>query len=159
MDKLLELLNQNAHLTNEQLAVMLDTTEADITNRIQKYEQSGVIRGYKAVIDWEKVNADLVVALIEVKVTPKASLGFDEIGQRLMQFHEVDTVYLMSGGFDFTVLVTGKTFKDIALFVARRLAPIDGVISTATHFVLSKYKEGGILLCDSSSDERSSAWI
>lgn len=154
MDKLLQLLEQNAHFTNEQLALMLGTDEHDIEARIAKLEGEGVIKGYTALINYEKAGVERVVALIELKVTPKRDLGFDEVAKRVMNYSEVDSVYLMSGGYDLAVTVTGKTFKDIALFVSQRLAVLDSVISTATHFVLTNYKEKGVIMFDEPADER-----
>ncbi|MBC5787758.1 MULTISPECIES: Lrp/AsnC family transcriptional regulator [Clostridiaceae] len=154
MDKLLTLLSQNARFTNAQLAVMLGTTEKEVEQKIEDYTKRGIIRGYKVLLDYEKLDMDLVMAFIEVKVTPKSTHGFDEIAKSIMKFHEVDSVYLISGGYDLSVIVTGKTFRDIAIFVSSRLAPLDSVISTRTNFVLTRYKEGGIVTCDTDVDER-----
>lgn len=154
MDRLLELLNTDARMDTEALAVMLDTTREDVERRIAKYEEEGVIRGYKPLLDYEKIDTQYVEALIELKVTPKKDFGFEEIAQKISRYHEVDSVYLMSGGYDLHVRVVGKTFKDIAMFVAQRLAILDGVVSTATHFVLSHYKDQGVLMTDMPNDER-----
>ncbi|HPU58822.1 MAG TPA: Lrp/AsnC family transcriptional regulator, partial [Candidatus Avimonas sp.] len=113
-----------------------------------------VIRGYKAVVDWEKTDRPYVTALIELRVTPKRDFGFDSIAETIMRFNEVESVYLMSGGYDLAVIVSGRTFKDIAMFVAKRLSTLDSVISTATHFVLQRYKESGIILRGEEKDER-----
>ena len=118
MDKLLTLLQENARLSCEQLAVMLGTTEDEVKNQISAYEKAGVIRGYQALINWEKADANRASALIELRVTPKRDRGFDEIADRIMQFEEVESVYLMSGGFDLAVRVNGKSMQEIALFVA-----------------------------------------
>lgn len=154
MDKLLRILDTNARLSNEQLAVMLGAKAEDIAAAIAQYEADGVIRGYKALIDWDRACTDHVTALIELRVTPKRDLGFEEIAKKIMLFDEVESVYLMSGGYDLAVLISGKNFKDIALFVAHRLAPMDSVLSTATHFVLRRYKDSGIMFCDTDHDER-----
>lgn len=155
MDKLLTLLNENARLTPAQLAAMLGKTEEEVRDEIAAYEKAGIIRGYKALINWEKADANKAFALIELRVTPKRDRGFDEIAQRIMQFEEVDSVYLMSGGFDLAVTVHGNTMQEIAMFVARRLSPLDSVLSTATHFILTRYKDGGVVLnTEDEKDER-----
>jgi DNA-binding Lrp family transcriptional regulator len=154
MDKLLSLLEENARLTNAQLAVMLDTTEAAVAAQIEKYEQEGVIKGYTAVLDREKIDKEYVVAIIELRVTPKRDFGFEEIAKRVAEYSEVESVYLMSGGYDLAVFVNGKTFKDIALFVSKRLSVLDSVVSTTTHFLLSRYKEKGFLMQEEDQDER-----
>lgn len=152
--KLINLLNENARLTNAQLAVMLNTTEEAVKKEIAVLEESGIIRGYKPLINWDKVGGDRATALIELRVQPKKETGFDTIAQRIMEFEEVESVYLMSGGFDLAVMVHGKTIQDIAMFVARRLSTLDSVLSTATHFVLSKYKESNVILADDDRDRR-----
>ncbi len=154
MDKLLRILDTNARLSNEQLAVMLGATAEDIAAAIAQYEADGVIRGYKALIDWDRAGREYVTALIELRVTPKRDLGFEEIAKKVMLFDEVESVFLMSGGYDLAVLVSGKNFKDIALFVAHRLAPMDSVLSTTTHFVLRRYKDSGCVFADAERDER-----
>lgn len=154
MDKLLMLLDQNARLSNEQLAVMLGTTPEEVKAAIEKYEKDGVIRGYKAIVDWDKIDREYVTAYIEVKVTPKRDQGFDEIAEKIMEFPEVESVTLMSGGYDLSAVVSGKSFKDIALFVAKKLSVMDSVLSTATHFALRRYKDGGISFVDKEVDER-----
>ena len=148
MDRLLNLLEENARYTNEQLAVMLGRTEEDVAAAIEAYEKSGVIRGYKALVDWDKTGEDKIFARIEIKVTPKKDFGFEEIARTIMEFEEVQSVYLMSGGYDLALTVSGRNFKEVALFVAHRLSPLDSVNSTATHFVLKKYKERGAILVE-----------
>lgn len=154
MDKLLSLIEENARLTDDQLAAMLNRSLEDVQKEIREYEKSGVIKGYKALIDWEKADKDIITAFIEVKVTPQRDSGFEQVAERIMQFEEVDSVYLMSGGFDLAVTVTGKSFKEVALFVAERLSPLDNVLSTATHFLLRKYKDKGVLFGAEKPDER-----
>ena len=154
MDRLLSLLQANARLTNQQLAVMLGREERDVEAAIAAYEKAGVIRGYQAVIDWDKTDSPTVFARIEIKVTPKKDFGFEEIARTIMDLEQVQSVSLMSGGYDLAVTVSGKTFRDIALFVAHRLSPIESVNSTATHFILKKYKERGIVLEEEVPDER-----
>ena len=154
VEKLLKLIEDNAKITNEQLAVMLQTDVNEIAAEIARLEKNGIIKGYKALIDWEQTDRNLVSARIEIKVLPKGSMGFEEIAHTISQFPEVETCYLMSGGYDLALTISGKTFKDIALFVAHRLAPLEPVQSTATHFVLRKYKERGIIASGDNRDER-----
>ena len=158
MEQLLELLQDDAKLTTAQLAVMLGEKEEDVAAAIKRYEKDGVIKGYQALVNWERTDAHRATALIELRVTPKKDTGFDEIAGRVMNFPEVESVYLMSGGYDLSVTVTGKTMSDIAMFVAKRLATIDGVLSTATHFLLTKYKDGGVVFASDYEeiDERGS---
>ena len=157
MDQLIQILANNARLSAEQLAAMTGSTPAQVAARIDALQAEGVIRGYKAVVDWEKTDRDFCTARIELKVTPKSGMGFDEIAVTIAQFDEVESVELMSGGYDLGLTVTGKTFKDVAMFVAQRLAPLDSVESTATHFVLKTYKQGGIMTCGQEQDEREGA--
>lgn len=145
MEQILELLQDEAKLTNKQLATMLNETEEDVAKAIAQYEREGVIKGYHALINWERTESQKAAALIELRVTPQKDTGFDEIAGRIMNFPEVESVYLMSGGYDLAVTVAGRTMQDIAMFVAKRLATIDGVLSTATHFMLTKYKDGGVI--------------
>ena len=154
MDKLIQILANNARLTSEQLAAMTGDTAAEVDAKIAALQAEGVIRGYKAIVDWEKTDRDFCTARIEIKVTPKSGMGFDEIAGTIAQFDEVESVELMSGGYDLGLTVTGKTFRDVAMFVAQRLAPLDSVESTATHFVLNTYKQGGIMTSGGEKDER-----
>ena len=154
MDRLLSVLQNNARLTNKQLAVMLGREEEDVAKAIAAYEKSGVIRGYQAVIDWDKTDSPTVFARIEIKVTPKKDFGFEEIARTIMELEEVQSVSLMSGGYDLALTVSGKTFRVIAMIVAHRLSPIDSVNSTATHFILKKYKERGVVFEEEVKDER-----
>ena len=145
MEKLLRLLENDATLTPAELALMLQKEEGDIKDMIRKLEKDGVILGYKAVVDWDKTEKETVTALIEVKVMPQRDDGFDRIAEKLLAYPEIKALYLMSGGFDFTVLIEGKTMREVAYFVARKLAPVEFVTSTATHFVLKKYKDKGVI--------------
>ena len=156
MDKMLKLLSDNARLTTEQMAVMLNMTEAEVNAAIAKLEKDGVVRGYKPLIDWDKTGEELVTAIIELNVAPSKDEGFDGIANTIMSFDEVEGLSLMSGGHDLMVTVNGRTFKDVAMFVAKRLSPLPGVLGTATHFVLKKYKERGVLFTDEEQDERGS---
>ena len=152
--KLLNLLEKNARYTLDELAVMTGLTVQEVKSQIDEMENDNIIRGYKAVIDWEKIDTATVSALIELKVTPKACFGFEEIAQRVMKYKEVETVYLMSGGYDLCVIVKGQTFQQVAMFVAKELSTIDSVISTATHFVLRRYKELDVELFSDNGDDR-----
>ncbi len=154
MKQLLALIEKNAKLTNAQLAAMLGSTEAEVAAELARLEREGVIRGYMSLIDWERVDKDLCSARIEIKVTPQSGMGFDEIAQRLSQFEEVETVYLMSGGYDLALTVSGRSFREVALFVSHRLAPLPSVVSTATHFVLRRYKQHGLVIGEDKTDMR-----
>lgn len=154
MDKILKLLEDDATLTSEQIAVMLSKEVGDIKKAIEKYEENGVILGYKTIVDWDKTDREYVSALIEVKVTPQRDRGFDRIAEKIYNYPEVQSLYLMSGGFDFMLLIEGKTMKEVAYFVAQKLAPIEFVTSTATHFVLKKYKDKGVVYGNMEIDER-----
>ena len=154
MDRLLTLLQNNARLSNRQLAVMLGREEEEVAAAIAKYEKEGIIRGYQAVINWDKTETPTAFARIEIKVTPKKDFGFEEIARTIMELEEVQSVSLMSGGYDLAVTVSGRGFRDIAMFVAHRLSPIESVNSTATHFILKKYKDRGIVFEEEVKDER-----
>lgn len=154
MDSLIKLLKGNARLSNEQLAVMLGVTPEEVAARIADYEKRGVIKGYSVILNEELADKNAVTAFIEVKVTPKADFGFDELARTIMMYDEVDSVTLMSGSFDLAVTLSGTNYKEIALFVAKRLSSIDGVISTSTHFVLKQYKEQGFFIENEAADER-----
>ena len=140
MNTILKLLEENATLTHEQLALMCNKETGDIKRMIEDYEQEGVILGYKALVNWEKTATELVEALIEVRITPQRDKGFDRIAERIYQYDEVASCYLMSGAYDLAVTVTGRSLQEVANFVSRKLSTLDGVISTATHFILKKYK-------------------
>ena len=155
MKELIRLLEDNSRLTNAQLAVMLDISEEEVAEQIRQYEADGILIGYTAVLDKERLDKDYVEAYIELKVMPKRDHGFDDIAVKVAAYDEVKDVYLMSGGYDLMVVVTGTNFKDIALFVAKRLSTLDSVVSTATHFLLKRYKEHGVLLDTMEKDERS----
>ncbi len=153
--QILTLLENDAKLTPEQIAVMLEVSADEVRAQIAELEESGVILGYKAMIDWEKTDRESVSAMIEVKLTPQKDKGFDRVAEKIYNYPEVKAVYLMSGAYDLSVLIEGKTMKEVAFFVSQKLAPIDAVISTATHFVLHKYKDTGVLYDQSADiDER-----
>ena len=152
--EILEVLEKDSRTTVMDLAVMLGQAEDDIAAAISDMEREKIICGYHTLINWDRTCQDRVTALIEVKVTPQRNEGFDAIAAKIYNFKEVSSVYLMSGAFDLTVIVEGKTMKEVALFVGQRLAVIDAVLSTATHFVLKKYKDHGFIMDVDRKDER-----
>jgi DNA-binding Lrp family transcriptional regulator len=152
--KLLKMLNKNARLSIADLAVALGVEETAVASEIKALEEEGILRGYKALIDWEKMDHSYVSAIIELKVTPKVGRGFEEIAERVSQYNEVESVYLMSGTYDLNVVVKAKTFQEVAMFVAKELSTIESVTSTATHFVLRRYKELDVPLAVTEPDER-----
>ena len=152
--QILTLLENDATLTPEQLAVMLSSDAQTIRDEIRTMEQNGTILGYKTIIDWEKTDREAVSAMIDVKLTPQKERGFDRVAEKIYHYPEVKAVYLMSGAYDLSVLIEGKTMKEVAFFVSQKLSTIDGVISTATHFVLHKYKDTGVLYDAPEIDER-----
>lgn len=154
MDSLIKLLKTNARLTTSELAVMLDMDEKAVEDSIAELENKGVIKGYTAIINSDMTDDETVTAFIELKVTPQAQSGFDEIAKTVSSYEEVEACWLMSGAYDLGITLRGNNLRDISTFVAQRLAPIDGVLSTATHFVLKRYKDNGITLCDKEIDER-----
>ncbi|MBQ2726688.1 MAG: Lrp/AsnC family transcriptional regulator [Clostridia bacterium] len=154
MTELLRLLENDARLTPEMLALMLEKEVGDIKTMIEDYEQSGVIVGYHTLIDWDKTDRESVSAMIELKITPQRDRGYDHVAQKIYNYPEVESLYLMSGGFDLAVFIRGKTMREVAFFVAEKLATIDDVVSTATHFVLRKYKDNDVIYGSVPVDER-----
>ena len=145
MKKLLELLEKDCSLTDQQLALMLNKTEDEIKAQKKELEDNKTILSYGALIDWDKTEREYVTALIEVKVTPRHGQGFDNVAEKIYNYPEVKSVYLMSGGFDLTVIIEGRTLKEVSLFVSQKLSTLEDVTSTATHFVLKKYKDKGVI--------------
>ncbi|MBQ7300912.1 MAG: Lrp/AsnC family transcriptional regulator [Clostridia bacterium] len=154
MKSMLELLENDSTLTAEQLAIMIGGDVEEIKSLIRSYEKDGVIVGYKTLIDWDKTDREFVTALIELKVEPQMDRGFDSIAERICNFPEVESVFLMSGGFDIAVMIEGKTLKEVAFFVAEKLSTMEGVTGTATHFVLRKYKDKNTIYRREPVDER-----
>ena len=154
--KLLKQLAKNARASASDLADMLGMTEDEVIREIFELENEGYLRGYKAVVDWDRLDNAYVSAIIELKVTPKAGLGFEDVAAKVMKYPEVESVYLMSGVYDLNVVVKGKTLHDVANFVAKELSTIDSVTSTATHFVMRRYKEMDVELLGTGKDERGS---
>ena len=153
-EKILTFIEKNSRVDLKDLAVMLGVDEVTVANEIADMEKEGIICGYHTLIDWDKTGEEKLTALIEVKVTPQRGLGFDKVAERIYNYAEVDSVYLISGGFDFMVMIEGKTMRDVAQFVSDKLSPLDTVLSTATHFVLKKYKDHGSIMVHKSKDVR-----
>ena len=153
-EELLSVLEKNSRIDLKELAVLLGAEEIDVANEIKKLEEEGIICGYHTLINWEKTSIDKVSALIEVKVTPQRGQGFDKIAERIYNYPEVRAVYLISGGYDLLVTLEEKTLREIANFVSDKLSTLDSVLSTATHFVLKKYKDHGTVFVNIHEDER-----
>lgn len=153
-EKILEILEQNSRIDLHEVAIMLNISEVDLANEIEQMEKENIICGYLTLINWDNTSTEKVTALIEVKVSPQKGTGFDTIAEFFYNFSEVNAVYLMSGTFDFALLIEGKTMKEISKFVFEQVATFDSVVSTATHFVLKKYKEHGTLLVGKKKDKR-----
>ncbi len=153
-ERILAVLEKNSRIDLHDLAVLLGESEVDVANAIAEMERDHVICGYHTMINWENTSEEKVQALIEVKVTPQRGLGFDKIARRIYSFPEVDSCYLMSGGFDLMVIIEGKTMRDVALFVASKLSTQDQVLSTSTHFVLKKYKQDGTVFSSEDEEDR-----
>src|SRR5687767_236643 len=154
MDRLLKLLQENASLRPAQLAGMLNLPEQEVETRIRNYEKDHVILAYRAILDEEKLGMELVRAVIEVKITPERGGGFDRLAERIAKYHEVESCFLMSGAYDLLVVVEGTNLREVATFVSEKLATIQGVVSTATHFILKPYKQDGMLMTTEKNDER-----
>lgn len=147
-EEILRLIENNSRIDLREAAILVGAQEAEVANAIAEMEKEKVICGYYTLIDWDKTSEDRVTALIEVRVTPQRGSGFDDIADRIMKYDEVKAVYLMSGGFDFTVIIEEKTMKEIAQFVTSKLSTLDSILNTATHFVLKKYKDYGTILSE-----------
>ncbi len=159
MEEILEILEKNSKYSEEQIAVMTGKSVEEVAAAIKKYEADNTIVGYTTLVNWDNTDKESVTALIEVKVTPQRGEGFDKVAERIYRFPEVKACYLMSGGFDLTVIIEGKTMKEVALFVAEKLAPLESVLSTATHFVLKKYKDKGTIFEEKPRDDREAIFI
>ena len=154
MTDLLKILENDARLSPETIALMLDKEVGDIKKMIDEYEREGVILGYRTEIDWDKTDREYVSAMIELKITPQRDRGYDHVAQKIYNYPEVESLFLMSGSFDLAVFIKGKTMREVAFFVAEKLATIEDVISTSTHFVLRKYKDNNIVYGSGPVDER-----
>lgn len=153
-EELLSLIEKNSKMSLKELAVLLGADELEIANEMEALEKEGVICGYHTLIDWDKTKCEKVTALIEVRVTPQRGQGFDKIAERIYKYPEVRSVYLISGGFDLLVTLEGKSLKEISAFVSDKLSTLNSVLSTATHFILKKYKDHGTILDKKHEDER-----
>jgi DNA-binding Lrp family transcriptional regulator len=154
MEPLLKLLRENAALAPSQLSKMLNIPEADVSSRIEAFERDRIILGYRTILNEEKLGLDTVRAVIEVKITPERGGGFDRLAERIAKYAEVHSCYLMSGSYDLLVIVEGKTLREVATFVSEKLATVQGVLSTATHFMLKPYKDQGVLIAHEQNEER-----
>lgn len=153
-EELLSIIEKNSRIGLKDLAVMLNLSEETVLNELETLEKEGVICGYHTLIDWEKTSIEKVTALIEVRVTPQRGQGFDKIAERIYNYPEVRAVYLISGGFDFLVILEEKSLREISNFVSDKLSTLDNVLSTATHFILKKYKDHGTVFAKKHEDER-----
>lgn len=153
-EELLAIVEKNSRIDLGELAVLLGVEEAEAANELAAMEKEGIICGYHTLIDWEKTSNEKVTALIEVRVTPQRGQGFDNIAERIYQYPEVQSVYLISGGYDLMVILEGKSLREISTFVSDKLSTLDTVLSTATHFILKKYKDHGTVLSRKKEDER-----
>ena len=153
-EELLAIIEKNSRIDLKELAVILGVAEIDVVNTLQKMEEEGVVCGYHTMINWEKTSIEKVTALIEVRVTPQRGQGFDNIAERIYKYPEVQSVYLISGGYDLLVTLEGKTLREVSSFVSDKLSTLDTVLSTATHFILKKYKDHGTILTKKYEDTR-----
>ncbi len=153
-EELLAIIEKNSRMDLKELAVILGVEEIDVVNELAALEAEGIICGYHTLINWEKTSIDKVTALIEVRVTPQRGQGFDNIAERIYKYPEVRSVYLISGGYDLMVILEGKTLREVSNFVSDKLSTLDTVLSTATHFILKKYKDHGTIYSQNKSDER-----
>ncbi|MCR5255960.1 MAG: Lrp/AsnC family transcriptional regulator [Acetatifactor sp.] len=153
-EELLRIIEKNGRIDLKELAVLLGVQEIDVVNELQKLEEEGIICGYHTMINWELTDIDKVTALIEVRVTPQRGQGFDTIAERIFQYPEVTSVYLISGGYDLMVILEGKSLREVSGFVSNKLSTMDTVLSTATHFILKKYKDHGTIFGPKKQDER-----
>ena len=155
MEDILNILeNNNGKVNPANIANMLGISEEEVEERIRILERANIIVGYKTIVNWDKTDREFVTALIELRITPQRGEGFDKMAERIYKYPQVKSLYLMSGAYDLAVFIEGKTMKEVALFVAEKLAPMASVLSTATHFVLKKYKQEGIVFDDNETDTR-----
>lgn len=153
-EKILNFIEKKSRIDVKELALLIGSDEATVLNELEAMEQERVICGYHTLIDWDKVGVEKATALIEVRVTPQRGMGFDKVAERIYNYPEVNSIYLISGGFDFMVIIEGKTLREVAQFVSEKLAPMDTVLSTKTNFILKKYKDHGTVMTKPSKDER-----
>ncbi len=153
-EELLKVIEKNSRIDTKELAVILGVEEVEIVNELAAMEAEGVICGYHTLVNWEKTSEEKVTALIEVRVTPQRGQGFDSIAERIYNYPEVRSVYLISGGYDLMVILEGKSLREVSAFVSDKLSTLDTVLSTATHFILKKYKDHGTVISSKKQDER-----
>ncbi len=153
-ERILAIIEKNSRIGISELAVIMGEPEIEVANELKRLEEEGIICGYHTMIDWEKTNLEKVTALIEVRVTPQRGQGFDNIAERIYKYPEVNSVYLISGGYDLLITLEGRSLKEVSQFVSDKLSPLESVLSTATHFILKKYKDHGTILAKKSADER-----
>lgn len=153
-EKILTFIEKNSRIDLKELAVVLGVDEAAVMNELEQMEEEHIICGYHTIIDWDKVGIDKVTAMIEVRVTPQRGMGFDKVAERIYNYPEVNSVYLISGGFDFMVTIEGKTLREVSQFVSDKLSTLDSVLSTKTNFILKKYKDHGTVIAEQTKDER-----
>lgn len=153
-EKILTFIEKNSRIDLKELAIVLGVDEAAVMNELEKMEAERIICGYHTIIDWDKVGIEKVTAMIEVRVTPQRGMGFDKVAERIYNYPEVNSVYLISGGFDFMVTLEGKTLREVSQFVSEKLSALDSVLSTKTNFILKKYKDHGTVIAESTKDER-----
>lgn len=153
-EKILTFIEKNSRVELKELAILLGMSEADVANELEAMESEGIICGYHTLIDWDKVTTERINAVIEVRVTPQRGRGFDSIAERIYKYPEVESVYLMSGGYDLLVMLEGKTLREVSSFVSEKLSTLESVLSTTTHFILKKYKDHGTILHQEYTDER-----
>jgi len=153
-EKILTFIEKNSRIDLKELAIVLGVDEATVMNELEQMEEERIICGYHTLIDWDKVGIEKVTALIEVRVTPQRGMGFDKVAERIYNYPEVNSVYLISGGFDFMVTIEGKTLREVSQFVSDKLSPLDSILSTKTNFILKKYKDHGTVIAEQPKDER-----
>ncbi len=153
-EKILTFIEKNSRVDLKELAIMLGVSESSVMQELEQMEAEHVICGYHTIIDWDKVGIEKVTALIEVRVTPQRGMGFDKVAERVYNYPEVTSVYLISGGFDFMVILEGKTLREVSQFVSEKLSTLDSVLSTKTNFILKKYKDHGTVIAEKKKDER-----
>lgn len=153
-EKILTFIEKNSRIDLKELAIVLGVDEAMVVNELQRMEEEHIICGYHTIIDWDKVGIEKVTAMIEVRVTPQRGMGFDKVAERIYNYPEVNSVYLISGGFDFMVTIEGKTLREVSQFVSEKLSTLDSVLSTKTNFILKKYKDHGTVIAEQTKDER-----
>ena len=153
-EKILAFIEKNSRIDLKELAIVLGVTESAVVNELEAMEEEHIICGYHTLINWEKTGIEKVTAMIEVRVTPQRGMGFDKVAERIYNYPDVESVYLISGGFDFMVILEGKTLREVSQFVSEKLSPLDSILSTKTNFILKKYKDHGTIMSEPVKDER-----